>query len=135
MAIGKIEFSRVPVSIWGVLIALSYAPLLAHMFFPFINYTEYYYTVSLMENTVLSFFRSIAEQIPILGNILYGGALAVTGIMMFLESLVKGFLPLWKVMGLDRTINGVNLAHILQATVYLLYPWALYRTVTGGVRG
>lgn len=137
MSIGRIELSRIPVSVMAFLIIMSIAPLLVEAFMPYINVTDYYYSIQVTDDA-LNFFRNLAQEGGIVGDIgalFYGSSLALRGILMIAENLILGGYPVWKMIGLDYTFpNGFNLAYALAGLMDLLLIIMLFKVLHGGLR-
>jgi len=138
-ALSRIKIWRIPLSFWILAVTLSYAPVIAKMMWPFFDFSDVYYSVKFMDDTVMQWFRGLAESSDWLtstfGQVLYVGATGIKAIFMLLEGIVTGFLPAWKVMGLDTPIGDspLTMANIAQSLVYMAYAWTLYMARKGGV--
>ena len=138
MNLSEIKIWRIPISFWLLAVIMSYAPVLAHMMWPFIDYSDVYYSIQLASG-VLEWFRGLAESsnwlVSTVAQIAYVGASGITAIFMLLEGIVTGFAPLWKAMGLDVQLGDspVTVANLFQGFVYLTYIWTLYMSRKGGV--
>ena len=137
MSIGRIEISRIPVTVWLFVILMSYAPLITHAVFPWFDYSDKYYTVHFADDTFMKTAQDLANNggiVGTLGQIVYGLGMAVKMLMMLMEGVVTGFMPTWKLLGLDQTVNGLNVAVVLSGMVYMFYAWTIFKAYSGGLR-
>ena len=135
--LSEIRIARLPISFWLLTILLSYAPIIAEMMFPWFSFADKYYTVQFMDNTVIEYFKNLAQQtglVGIIGNIGMSISVAVTGLMILLEGIIRGFAPTWSMLGLDVHVRGsITIANIFQAIIYASYAWTLYQASHRGV--
>lgn len=138
MRLGNISLSRMTISAWLLIVIMSYAPVLAHYGAPWYDYSQYYYSVSFLDNTALQYFQGLAQQggvVGVLGQVLTTATYALQGIMILLEGVFTGLHPAWAALGFDQPIPGrdITLADLLSGFVYLFYAWTLYQAYTRGV--
>jgi len=139
MRLGRISFWRLAISVWGFIVIMSYAPVLAHYFFPWFDYSQYYFTVQFLDNTVIAYFNGLAEQGGLAGLVgdlmLFLSSVALKGILIMLEGVFTGLRPVWVMFGLDQELPGrsITLADMLSGMLYVFYGWTLYMAFTRGV--
>ena len=137
VSIGRIELSRVPVSVMAFIIIMSIAPVFIEAMFPWVDATDHYYTLK-ATNGAVDYFKGLAQEGGILGDlgmIGWGAVMALRGLLMIVENLLTGGYPVWKMIGLDVTFeNGFNLALALAAFMDILLGIMLYKALQGGLR-
>lgn len=138
MRLARISMWRITISIWLFIIIMSYSPMIAHYFFPWFDYSEYYVSVNFLESTAITYFRGLAEQGGVteyIAQALLIASLALKGIMILLEGVFTGLHPIWVMLGFDQPLPGRDrtLADILSGLLYLFYIWTLYQAFTRGV--
>lgn len=138
VSIGRVELSRVPVTVWLFVVLMSYAPLLTHAAFPWFDYSDKYYTVqvteSLIDNQIKSLMNTDSQILQIIGGAIYVAAKAFELIVMLVEGVLTGFMPTWRLLGLDVDINGFNPAAALSGVSLLFLGWTFWKAYHGGLR-